>query len=291
MSILSEIEKTELDFEAIAEFKSEDDFTGLSVSLLVETGSYVCVAASILLDDAKSWNRDQAVIGGHFVRLYKLISALLDQTCQHRREISFVLARMAFECIVNATFILKNYSEELLFSYRAYSLKHEKKLINRINNNIKNRNGEMLPIEERMLKSINRSFKVSGIDPENVEGKELKNWGNKNIYEKAEDVGLGEAYLAAFGGPSHGIHGNWQDLLEYHLISDEDGNFSPNIEWRRPRPQVLNVVALHAAEASKNYAKWLGFPELDQFVDALSELQERVLALDSSHEKWLNQNA
>lgn len=291
MNGLPEIEKTILDFETIAEFKSEEDFNGLSVSLLIETGSYVCIAGSMLPANTKTWSSDQAVIGGHFVRLYKLISALLDQTCQHRREISFMLARMAFECIVNVTFILNNYSPELLFSYKAYSLKHEKKLMNRIKKNIEKRNGETQPIEERMLKSINRSFTKSGIDPEDVKAKELRNWGNKNIYEKADNVGLGDAYLAAFGGPSHGIHGNWQDLLEYHLKSDEEGNFTPNLEWHRPRPQYLNVVSLHSAEAAKNYAKWIGYPELDKLVDALCELQERVLTLDSAHEDWLNKSA
>ena len=230
-------------------------------------------------------------MGGHFVRLYKLISALLDQTSQHRREVSFMFARMAFECVVNITFILKNYSPELLLSYKSYSLKHEKKLMGRINENIKKRNGEVLPIEQRMLKSINRSFKTSRVDPENIKSSNLRNWGGKNIYEKAENVGLGEAYLAAFGGPSHDIHGNWQDLLEYHLISDEEGHFSPNLEWHQPRPQYLNVVALHSAEASKNYITWLGFPEIQDIYDSLNDLQERIVKLDSTDEKWLHNNA
>tara|TARA_R110000851_G_scaffold189677_2_gene339940 strand:+ start:8802 stop:9677 length:876 start_codon:yes stop_codon:yes gene_type:complete len=286
-----DIEKTELDFETIARFDTESDFTGLSVSLLIETGSYVCIAASILSGHAKSWNSDEAVIGGHFVRLYKLISALLDQTCQHRREISFMLARMAFECIVNVKFILKNYSPELLFSYKAYSLKHEKKLMGRINESIQKRGGDILPIEERMLKSIDRSFKVSGVNPSDVKGKELRNWGGMNVYEKADDVGLGDVYLAAFGGPSHGIHGNWQDLLEYHLESDENGFFSPNLDWHKPRPQYLNAVALHAAETAKNYFQWLGFSEIDHLIDSLNELQERVAFLDSAHEQWLHQHA
>lgn len=291
MNQLPEIEKTEIDLDAIAKFESEEEFTGVSVSLLIETGSYVCVVGSILPYDTKAWNSDQAVVGGHFVRLYKLISAMLDQTCQRRREISFMFARMAFECIINASFILKNYSSELVLSYKSYSLKHEKKLMNRINENIMQRSGEVLPIEDRMLKSINRSFRVSGVEPEQIEAMELRNWGNKNIYEKAKDVGLGEAYLAAFGGPSHGIHGNWQDLLEYHLESDEHGHFTPDFKWHRPRPQYLNVVALHAAEVSKQYVEWLGFQEIGLLTKSLTELQERVFRLDSAHEQWLTQHA
>jgi hypothetical protein len=291
MNQLPEIEKTYIDLDAIAKFESEEEFTGVSVSLLIETGSYVCVVGSMLPHDTKAWNSDQAVVGGHFVRLYKLISAMLDQTCQHRREISFMFARMAFECIINASFILKNYSPELVLSYKSYSLKHEKKLMNRINENIKQRSGEVLPIEDRMLKSINRSFRVSGVEPEQIEAMELRNWGNKNIYEKAKDVGLDEAYLGAFSGPSHDIHGNWQDLLKYHLGSDEHGHFTPDFEWHRPRPQYLNVVALHAAEVSKQYVEWLGFKDIGPLTKSLTELQERVVRLDSAHEQWLTQHA
>ncbi len=288
---LPEIERTEIDLNTIAKFDSEEDFIAVAMSLLIETGSYVIVVGNLLPYDTKAWNSDQAVVGGHFVRLYKLISAILDQTCQHRREIAFMFARMAFECIINTSFILKNYSPELVLSYKSYSLKHEKKLMNRINENIKQRGGEVLPIEERMLKSINHSFRVSGVEPEQIKAKELRDWGNKNIYQKAEDVGLGEAYLAAFGGPSHGIHGNWQDLLEYHLKSDEHGHFTPDFEWHRPRPQYLNVVALHAARVSKQYVARLGFQEIEKLTESLAGLQERVLTLDSAHEKWLNKQA
>jgi hypothetical protein len=285
---LPEIERVELDIDSIKKFSSEADFIGLSVDLLIEVGSYVCVIGNAMPFETKTWNKDQAVLGGHLVRLYKLISGMLDQTCQHRREISFMLARMAFECIVNLSFLLKNYHPELLSSYMKYSLKHEKKLMRTINDNIKNRDGEKHPIEERMLKSIESTFEISGIKPEDINAKELRNWGNKNIYEKAEDVGLGEAYLGAFGGPSHGIHGNWHDLLEHHLEKNSDNSFSPDFEWHNPRPQYLIVIALQTAEVLKQYINWLDYKEPKSMVEDLNEFQNRVLTLDSFHEEWLS---
>jgi len=285
---IPEIKHTEIHKETIQKFSAEVDFISLSVDLLVEAGSYICIVGNVMPFKTKAWDSNQAVMGGHLVRLYKVISAMLDQTCQHRREISFSLARMAFECIINLSFLLKNYSPELILSYKSYSLKHEKKLMDRINNNIEHRNDEILPIEERMLKSINRSFRTSGVDPKYIKAKELRNWGNKNIYEKAEDIGLGEAYLATFGGPSHNIHGNWQDLLEYHLEEKSEGHFVPDFEWHNPRPQYLNVVALQTAEVLKKYIDWLEFEEIKDFRKNLIEFQERVRLLDSAHEKWLS---
>jgi len=162
---LMEIDKTQINAKDIEHFVSEDDFIGLSIDLLIEAGSYICVIGNVMPANKRAWNSNQAVVGGQLVRLYKLISAMLDQTCQRRRETSFIFSRMAFECIINLRFLLKNYSEDLLLSYKSYSLKHEKKLMNKILDNIQNRNGETLPIETRMIDSILRSFKASGVQP------------------------------------------------------------------------------------------------------------------------------
>ena len=75
---LNDIDAVAVDDAAIAAYTSEDQFNALTVELLVEVGSFVCVAASILPADTKRWSRDQAIYGGHMVRLYKLISALFD---------------------------------------------------------------------------------------------------------------------------------------------------------------------------------------------------------------------
>ncbi len=132
MADIPKVERTDLDEESIGNFSSEEDFIRVSVDLLIEAGSYVCVVGNVMPFETKAWNSNQAILGGHLVRLYKLISAMLDQTSQNRREISSILARIVFECIVNLSFLLKNYSSDLLLSYKSYSLKHEKKCMDEI---------------------------------------------------------------------------------------------------------------------------------------------------------------
>jgi len=288
---IPKVEPTEVDFAAVDKFDDEQDFIGLAVKFLIEVGSHTRVLGNAMPADTKTWDDVQAIMGGHLVRLYKLISALLDQTCQHRRETSFMLTRMTFECIVNLKFLIKNLNDDLLFSYKAYSLKHEKKLMNHVKNKISERGGETLPIEERMLRSINKAFKLTGIDPEDVKSRELRNWGNKNIFEKADDVGLGELYLAAMGGPSHSIHGNWQDLLEYHLIAGDDGSFTPNFEWRQPRPQNLTTITICVCNLLIDYINWLGFEEIAHMVDEIEVLHDKVLRASKIHEDSLAKNA
>jgi hypothetical protein len=289
-NILRDIKCCTIDKSVIRKFESEDEFMTLTVGLMIEVGQYVCLASCILPGDRKAWSLKEAILGGHLVRLYKLISAVLDQTCQRRRETTVVFGRMAFECIINLKFLLKNASTKLFESYIHYSLKHEKKLRAAILKNIKARGGETLLIEQRMLNSIDKSFKKSKTSPDQINSKYLKNWGGKNLFDKARDVGLEEAYLAAIGGPSHSVHGNWQELLEYNLKENESG-FVPSLEWHTPRPQLPNALSLLAVNVTieyLNYLRYLSPQKIEDIIEKLEDLGGRIILFDQLHEEFLS---
>ncbi len=287
MADLPNIKRTNIDRELIKQLKSEDDYVRVSIDLLIEVGSYVCVVAN-LYPDQRGWDLDQAVVGGHLVRLYKLVLAILDQSCQKRREILSVLARLAFECIINLRYLIKHASPELFKSFRAYSLKHEYKLRQDIIRNIRARGGQELEIERRMLSSIDHSFELSGIAQEEVPSEE-RNWGGRNVYEKTRDIGLEMIYLGVFSGPSHDVHGNWQDLLEYHLRADANYFFA-ELRWHPSRPQILNAVSLYTIDAVTDYLNWLTKGEYREMDANLSDLRERILRFVPLHEDFLSRS-
>lgn len=280
------VTRVDVDSTKIQAFEDEHAYTGLAVELLIEAGSYICIAASILPPPPHRWNRHEAVLIGHLARLYKLISALLDQTCQHRRETTFIFARLAFECIVNTIFLIKNDRPEIVTSYIEYSMRHEKRLRDRIRAKIAARNGETWPIEERMLRSIQASAKQSGIDLDLINPSQ--NWGGKNLFEKAKEVGLEDAYLGAFAGPSHAVHGNWQDLLEYHLDVDDDG-YTADLKWHRPRPQLLSTLAQLAVHTLQLFFSQIVGQAGDNVANGLPDLQERISMFVHLHEEFLAQ--
>jgi len=285
-----DIEPTSVDSEKIALFDSEEDFNGLAVDLLVEVGSWVCIAGNILPAETRHWSRGQAIIGGNLVRLYKLLSGVLDQTCQRRRETAFIFSRLAFECIVNITYLIEFSSQELFESYIRYSLRHERKLRDRINQNIVARGGEVFAIERRMLASIERTACRSGINLDDVSPSAPKNWGEKNLYERADAIGLGQAYLGAFGGPSHSVHGNWMDLLEYHLDDDGEGTggFQPEFAWHRPRPQPLFMLARLSVEMLSRFLGFVqGTNDAGPLEPRLRDLLGRIGTADKAHEQFL----
>jgi Family of unknown function (DUF5677) len=284
---LPAVERVEVSEEALAEFTTEDDFNGIAVRLMVEYGSWVCIAASLLPGKTRKWTRNQAIIGGLLVRSYKLTSALLDQTCQRRREITLVLGRLAYECMINVLYLVEHGSAELFQAYVVDALRHERKLRDRIMTNIAGRSGIALPIEERMLQSIDKTFAVSALKPEDVTKQAAKPWKQLDLFQRANKVGLGEIYLGFFGGPSHHVHGSWFDLLEYHLSDDGDG-FTPELAWHPPRPQVLLSLCKVGIDMLQTYLQHFAGDGAEPVLEDLDDLRERIRLVSVAHERYLS---
>jgi hypothetical protein len=254
-----EIKRVEINRETLAAATKERPFLDLAFNLLIEAGSYVCIGACIM-GPSPTWDRHRSIVGGNMVRLYKMMSGLLDQASQHRLETTVIFGRLVFETCVNIRYLVQNASSELFESYIRHSLRHERRLYDRIQSNVKARSGAVLPIEDRMLKSLARTERLAGIALDTVDLRNKAPWGGKNLFDKAEAVGLGQAYLAAFGGLSHNVHGNWQDLYQFHLEVDdvEPPEFKPSLEWSPLRPQHLFALAKIATETVGNASAFLG---------------------------------
>jgi hypothetical protein len=114
-------------------------------------------------------------------------------------------------------------------------------------------------------------------------------WGGKNLYEKAKTVGLDHAYLAAIGGGSNSIHGNWQDISGHHLEWDDiTGRFTPNTDWARPRPQVPLGLGRIIIETLAIYFPFMaGVAVLGEIGPTLQDLVQRIDLVSKEHENYL----
>lgn len=286
-STLADIEKTRVEGTELASFTRESQHFGVAFNLFREAASYICVLANVTIGPTQAWNVEQAVLGGHLVRMFKLMRFAMEESIERREEMLSVLVRLLAECVINLRFLVRNYSPELIRSYVVYSLQHEKELSALIRSNIDARAGEALPIEERMLRSIARTFENSLLKEEELPTKKIRNWGEKNLFEKAKDIELGEVYSAIFGGPSRNVHGGWQDLLQYHLECESPGVFQPKLEFKNPRPQAIYSLTHLIAGTLMGYVEFLDHPNLDLVFDALTDLDERNRAASQAHELYL----
>jgi len=284
------IPRTEVNIEEIKKYDSEEEFMSLVVELLKEVAQISSILSCTYRLDEKNnprkWKRNEAVLGGLMVRLVKLQSGLLDQICQNRLEIANILFRCLCENIINLEYLLKRSTDDLFDEYIEYSLREEKRLLNKIEKNIVER-GYEIPIETRMKRSINRAFKISSFSTEQVDEKKWKPWGEK-IYERAKKTGMEDIYFATFSLPSHAVHGNWQDLITYHL-EHEKGEFSPKLQWGYPSPQPLFAVSFLSAKVNKDYSNEIipDCSDKDKINKILDEFIVRISVADDLHEQFL----
>jgi hypothetical protein len=286
-SMLAEIDRTAVDETELSTFDNERQHYGVAFNLFRETTGCVCILASTTVGSEPAWNVEQAVLGGHLVRMFKLMKFVMEESIECRDEMLSVLVRLLAECVINLRYLIHKNSSELIQSYLAYSLRHEKDLADLIRRNVRDRSGVELPIERRMLRSIQRTFDNSLFPEKSLPPKKLRNWGDKNLFEKAKDVELGDAYLAIFGGPSRNVHGGWHDLLQYHLECESPGVFRPNLEFTRPRPQAVYSLTHLISETLLRYTELLGHPSLGPLHDRIADIVGRNQLASDLHERYL----
>jgi len=185
------------------------------------------------------------------------------------------------------TYLIERGSPKVFDEYIRFSLRQEKRLYDRVVANIAARGGVRLPIEDRMLSSISSAVGKSGFAIADLSPTEPKSWGEKTLRQRAEAVGYEVVYLAAFGGGSQNIHGNWMDLLEYPLDKEGDG-FAPSLEWHRPRPQVGLAIAQMTADVVWRFFSFIdAFSEVEGLDERLKDLEGRINRANSAHERFL----
>lgn len=286
-SVLDGIEQTLVDEEKLSTFTTERQHYGVAFDLFREEAAYVCVLANTTVGDRPGWDVRQAVLGGHLVRMFKLMCFVMEESIEHRDELMSILIRLLAECVINLRYLIREVSDDLIQSYLASSLQHERDLAELVRKNIYERGGESLPIEDRMLLSIDRTFHKSGISEADLPKKKIRNWGDKNLYEKAQAIGLSGAYIAIFGGPSRNVHGGWQDLLQYHLECEPTGLFRPKIEFSRPRPQAVYALTHLISETLLEYIEMLSHPAVEPVKQRIEDVIHRNHSATTMHEQYL----
>lgn len=273
----------------IEKFDSEDNFMDAYVELLKQTIELIYRVVGLKYCDVdgvpKKIDKDEAVVGGNLTRLIKLNTSFLQNICEGKLEICYIINRCIAETAINTKFLLIEGEERVKRNYIKNSLITEKELWETILTNIKDRSGDVLQIEERMQKSIQNSFDKSDFDLDEV--KRSSKW--KSIKERANLV-AGEMFYSVFYGiSSHSIHGNWQDILLNNLKKLEDG-FELNLQWNRPRPQIIDGAIILNLDIVKIFCEreLQNDPIAILIIEKCKTLNNYQLDLTQNHEKWMS---
>lgn len=270
----------------VHEFSDYHQFMDASVELLKQTIELLWILIGIGYCDEngkpKKISREEAVVAGNINRYIKLNTSFLQNICEGKIEIASILSRCIGETYVNAKYLLSNSEERVIRNYIKYSLITEKALWNTIRENIEKRGGNTEHIEKRMNNSIERSFDDSDFELDEVS--RSSKW--KNISKRANEVAGDEFYSIFYGIGSHSIHGNWQDILTYHLKGSDDG-FILNLNWNGPQPQLVDATVLMNLDLVESLAEEFKKPEIIKIKEELIDYQ---VDLVEAHENYLRKD-
>jgi len=261
----------------------------LAFELYKETTRVLNLGAHILDRDASASGglpRNQAICAGLMVRMTKFMIALMQLTCSdNRSEVALSLTRSIMESAFNLEFLVCANDDRHFDQFVKFSLGPERELYDRIQANIAKRNGDVLPIEKRMLASIDDLCEVSGVEISDVNPKH-GNWGG-GLKQRLEFLNKEEQYLYMHRLPSHAVHGTWVDLYKQHLKYDAKGKvFSPDPDWGPTDARAYGPTAVLVLNAVQPYVKkfFSAIPETELLLTRIDDLRDRIFAVDSAHE-------
>jgi hypothetical protein len=138
-------------------------------------------------------------------------------------ETTAIIDRCIFESAIKIIWLCHNDSDEEFSRFLADGLKTELEFKTRIEDDIAASGGTVLPIQTRMLASINNHIVASGLTPDEI-----------RLSKKQRDLsgmidGLGYdrlLYVVAQKIGSHHVHGTWPSLLFHYLEKREDEHFA-----------------------------------------------------------------
>jgi len=283
---------TEVNEDVLRTCAEKGTFSPIAFELYKETGVVLAVCSHSYLGEEPgkgALNRNQAVCAGLLVRISKFMIAVMQLvSTADRGEVVMALHRSILESAANLRFLLLKNEDKLYDEFIRFSLGPERELYDLIQDNIKMRGERVLPIEERMLKSIDRVCRLAGLKIEEVDPK-FRNWGG-GLRERLRALGEESLYVSIQRIPSHAVHGTWVDLVLHHL-QETEGGFAPDPSWSPVDPRLLCPPCIRVLDAARTYLKtYFGdLPELKPLYHRIDDLQERIKKLDAGHEQWFSE--
>jgi len=277
----------------ISDLERETDHTrvdGVAFELYKETLSIVNLAAHLLSEEDANkggWPRNQAICAGLLIRISKFMLVVVELAADgNRAEVVHAINRSILESAVNLEFLVCTRDQKFFEQFVKFSLAPERELYDLIQENIAARHGQVLPIERRMIDSINDVCKISGVRIEDVDRK-TGDWGG-GMRERLKAIKKEKIYAVVQRIPSHAVHGTWVDLYKNHLeYIDGSDVYAPQPNFAMVDARLLGPAALFVLSALRPYLERF-FAQMENFVaikQRFDDLEERIVRAEQTHER------
>ncbi|MYA18802.1 MAG: hypothetical protein F4Z25_00670 [Chloroflexi bacterium] len=278
---------TLIERELLEVAREERPFLEAAAGLVTEFGELAALLVRAWTpprEGARASLRDEAILCALAVRIVKLTRRLAAETYEGRAELQLLLDREIFVSASAMAYLLRG-SGERFEEFVRDSLRADRGVWRHLDGNREMRDGEALPMEQRMRDRLARSFEIAGVDPEEAD-EEASGW--PSLDEQLAAIGEPSAHrMHQLGADS--IHGLWNELHTHHLRAGEPeaGALEPRLEWTAAQVQPLTAVAIQASRVMAAWSRRIGHEAAEAFRDKFLDLAGRAALVDRFHEEYL----
>lgn len=169
-------------------------------------------------------------------------------------ETTRLLDRSIIESAIIIQWLCHKDSDDCFHSYLADGIKSDLKLKDHIQQNIAERGGDALVIENRMLSSIQECIDSTELSEKQV--RQMKRL--PDLWSMCRDVGLPvRFYIGTQRMGSHEVHGSWTSLRSHYLRQDEHGEYHLRDHNVRPHENQFMAIPIVILETLKGFMEYI----------------------------------
>lgn len=278
----------DVDYGALAEATTESPFTREGFELLKDASIVLTTVAGLHTETyAPGLARNHAIIVGHYARSIKLIRSLIRQVSDgHGGDQQIAISREFMDSLSTVMYLLGDSGDGTRFdSYVMDSLVAEREFLKDVRTQITGRDDVILPIEERINRSIHETLAAAGVKEEDIPSRRVNGWPSAQTRLEL----LGPTAYAAYRIGSGAVHGSFNDIYKHHL-AEVDGGFEIQLRPQPFRPQPLLSMALLSLTTLDHYCRtFFGMPLPPAIASRRDTLLSTLCRVDELHENWLNE--
>jgi len=212
---------------------------------------------------------DDAPLLGLLVRVWKLLKEIIRYYEQDNAEIISILERPLIEASVVATYLMTN-DGSAIEDYRKCSYKGRLRILRDLESGsafYETKAGK------RLLESVREKMKFEELTAQDFDVQKKNRWRiqGKSFYDIFAEVEHADLYAATYGMMSESIHGSWNESMDWCLVRNDDGTFSP---YPFHHPADIRYVTPTLKFTNKPFRLWL--QRIDAYDEGLHNLLDWV---------------
>lgn len=194
-------------------------------------------------------------------------------------ETTRLLDRSISESAIKVQWLCHKDNNDSFTRYLADGLKKDLILKRQIDENILNRKGKILIIEQRMLSSINRCVQLSKLSEQDI----MDAKGLPNFSQMCNNLNLNDFFYTVIQRMgSHAVHGTWSDLIFNYLHNAEQEFCLKDHEIETQDAQFIIVIRilLQSIRCFLNYI-CPKIEEISEFIETIESVDKKIIEIQN----------